>query len=40
MEEIASAAEVHVALLGGFSVTVNGQPAVLDHIASLAWTQR
>ena len=26
MEEIASAAEVHVALLGGFSVTVNGQP--------------
>ena len=30
MEEIASAAEVHVALLGGFSVTVNGQP-VPDH---------
>lgn len=26
MEEIASAAEVHVALLGGFSVAVNGQP--------------
>jgi hypothetical protein len=26
MEEIASAAEVRVALLGGFSVTVNGQP--------------
>ena len=29
MEEIASAAEVYIALLGGFSVTVNGQPAVL-----------
>ena len=26
MEEIASAAEVRVAPLGGFSVTVNGQP--------------
>jgi predicted ATPase/DNA-binding SARP family transcriptional activator len=26
MEETASAAEVHVSLLGGFSVTVNGQP--------------
>ena len=26
VEEIASAAEVHVALLNGFSVTVNGQP--------------
>jgi hypothetical protein len=26
MEEIASAASVRVALLGGFSVTVNGQP--------------
>jgi len=26
MEEIASTAEVHIALLGGFSVTVNGEP--------------
>ena len=34
VEEIASAAEVHVALLGGFSVTVNGQPVARPMAAA------